>query len=990
MRGREVRHRLIGRRAELRLVEAALAACAETPGLLVAGEAGIGKTRLVLEAARRAEARGATAIGGSCLHGNTGAAPFVPFVEAFGRLGDQLGERADAVLGPEGRELRDVLSGREGGPTTTSRLRQFEAARAVLERAGSPLVLVVEDVQWIDPSSLSLLAYLVRKARRCRLAVVATLRSGTLDRDDPVVLTLAELAASGRLARLDLGPLSSEDADDLIADLDPSATTATRELARSRGDGNPLLIRELVAAGCESVTEIPATLRDLLLARAQGSRAATRAVVEAAAVIGRPFDSAILDLVLDGPADEVSAGLWSALERGLLVGAPGSRTVRLSHALLGEVVAADLDPLARSRLHARLAAVLEGRPDLALRTAAGAANEIAAHWLAAALPDRALAAVVRAARLTAGLPASVEAHRLYGRALDLWDIVAAPEETASMTHAALLEEAGEAAFQAGDVMRSAELVRRAIAACRPGDAASAGRLEAVLAKRLAWAYDIDAMEVAAQRAVELTEESPASAARGLALAALASALMHRGRYRRADGLARQAGEIAAGAGDLATEAWALAVHAECLGQLGDDEAGLVVADRAVEVADRSGDGWAWWVAHGDRRDLLWVLGWHPERAERAIRSGRLAASRVGLAGPFATDWRWGELNLWYGLGRWDDVEAATTALAANPAPSGGAPVAVWSRALRGTVRVLRGALESGEADLTASLEAVMAVSEGLLARPRRGLAESALLRGEPARAIELVDAELADFAESEGVLDRAHLGALGLRACADLAEARRARRDAIGASLAVAEAARYAALVADARSGPDGVAPPGAGLAAYGALADAEARRVRGRSDPDAWAVAAVALARWSRPWLTAYARFREAEAALARTVDRERAGRALEDASARAAALAARPLLERIERLARRARLGLQAVEVSGAPHGSVAGWALSPRERQVLGYLVEGRTNREIGAALFIAETTASVHVSHILDKLGVDSRGAAAALAARAGFEPEGGQP
>ena len=171
----------------------------------------------------------------------------------------------------------------------------------------------------------------------------------------------------------------------------------------------------------------------------------------------------------------------------------------------------------------------------------------------------------------------------------------------------------------------------------------------------------------------------------------------------------------------------------------------------------------------------------------------------------------------------------------------------------------------------------------------------------------------------------------------------------------------------------------------------AEAGRLAGGvPDPDAWAAAASALAAAGEPYLAACMRYREAEAALAASGDRPRAERVLRETRAWTARVGAEPLGRDVESLARRARLDL-----AEAPSHEAAAqddrraappadpYRLSTRERDVLALLTEGRTNREIGATLFISEKTASSHVTHILDKLGVASRGAAAAVAVRGGL-------
>ncbi len=272
------------------------------------------------------------------------------------------------------------------------------------------------------------------------------------------------------------------------------------------------------------------------------------------------------------------------------------------------------------------------------------------------------------------------------------------------------------------------------------------------------------------------------------------------------------------------------------------------------------------------------------------------------------------------------------------------------------------------------------------------LAEAAARARRPATALALVDEGLAGLEPTDDLPWRAHLSALGLRAAADLAERSRARREGGAAAIASSAANEHRERLQAALEGrlveEGGVDDLLRAKAAWGF---AEAGRGLGEPNPDPWAEAASALAATGDTHLAAYCRFREAEAALAGPGDRTRAERALRESRAWAVMVGAEPLRRDVDDLARRARLDLAAgAAASDTPPSperptSAAGdpYGLSPREREVLAFLVDGRTNREIGATLFISEKTASVHVTHILDKLGVTSRGAAAALAARGGL-------
>jgi DNA-binding CsgD family transcriptional regulator len=262
------------------------------------------------------------------------------------------------------------------------------------------------------------------------------------------------------------------------------------------------------------------------------------------------------------------------------------------------------------------------------------------------------------------------------------------------------------------------------------------------------------------------------------------------------------------------------------------------------------------------------------------------------------------------------------------------------------------------------------------------------MQGDQRGAIVLVDEALDVLAPTDEVPARAHMLALGLRAAADLAERARARRDPAGIAEAADAAGRYGGGLRAAGEGRlvEGGATDGR-VASRVAWGIAEDGRRTGSASPDSWAEASTTLAATGETYLAAYARYREAEAVLDSKSDRARAETILRVVETWAGRVGAEPLLRDVRLLARRARLDLScpSAALAIAPATCRAGvptapYGLSPRECDVLALLVEGRTNREIGEALFISEKTASSHVTHILDKLGVSSRGAAAALAVR----------
>jgi DNA-binding NarL/FixJ family response regulator len=246
--------------------------------------------------------------------------------------------------------------------------------------------------------------------------------------------------------------------------------------------------------------------------------------------------------------------------------------------------------------------------------------------------------------------------------------------------------------------------------------------------------------------------------------------------------------------------------------------------------------------------------------------------------------------------------------------------------------------------------------------------------------------EWAHFREAAQIGVR--LCAKGLQALAELAALARARRDADAVRHWLARAQKLIAAARRAAAEASAVTPNAAG---WHALSEAEYQRARGVTRAELWSAAAPAWDRLERPPLAAYCRWREAEALVAAGASRATAGGPLRLAHAVALRIGASPLLREIELLAQRARLDLTPPEPE--PHlrmqsrGAILG--LTPREAEVLTLLARGYTDREIAAALAISVKTASVHVSHILRKLGVPNRHEAAAIAHRLS-PPRGWQP
>ena len=298
-----------------------------------------------------------------------------------------------------------------------------------------------------------------------------------------------------------------------------------------------------------------------------------------------------------------------------------------------------------------------------------------------------------------------------------------------------------------------------------------------------------------------------------------------------------------------------------------------------------------------------------------------------------------------------------------------------------------GSFDIVDAGLARSFELLEPASGAQFIGPiNASAAEVALWRRRPAEALEAAERGLDWMLSTEDSVQTMRLCRLGAWAAGDLADAARATRDTDTVAVARQSVGRIAERLAGLEPRYAGT-QAGRELAAHRMTAAAETTRIDGLPDPASWRAVAEAWEAFERPYFAAYAHWREAEAALS-AGDRTAATDALRLAAAGAELLGARPLRDAIEALARRARINLSAPP-DGAPEPAVDEdpFGLTPREREVLALVADGRTNRQIAERLFISESTAGVHVSNIIGKLGVATRGEAAAIAFRLRLVPDG---
>jgi len=998
---------LIGRSDETARLHAALerARHGQSSATVVAGEAGVGKTRLAVDFALDAQVDGVVLMIGGCIDLGEGGLPYAPVVEALRRLARRTDpEELESLLGPARSELARLVpdlasptdqpaEGLETAETTMSALsaqgRLFELLLGVLERLAvrAPVLFVVEDLHWSDRSTRALLGFLVRNLRDSAVMLLLTYRSDELHRRHPLLPFLAELERTGRVERIELHPFDRrESAEQLRAIAGHDLDASLIESIHARSNGNAFFAEELlVAAGEDGRTELPPTLRDVLLARIATLAETTQEFLRVASAAGQRVDPALLAEAAAMDEATMYEALRECVARQVLVPDPMAGTERymFRHALLQEAVYDDLLPGERTRLHSAFARTLEARD-------AGTgmySAERAFHWYAAHDLPRALEAAVAAGERAEMRYAFPEATRQFELAIELWDRVPDAAARVGRDRVALLERlAGVARFV--DAPRAVSHIKAAIALVdADADPVAAGLLYERLG-RYAWIAGQGETALEGHRtATELIPADPPSAARAQALAGYAQITMLTGRYSDARPIAVEALALARAVDARDIEGHALNTYGLARAALGEIEEGLEDVQAALAIAEdlgilddigRAYANWYW---------ALDLAGRLEESVDVAMRGIELSG-RMGLMRFFGTHLLCNAADSLFRLGRWEECERAVRR-ADDIGPLG--INAILTEELFGRLATARGQFDEAARRLgpLASL-AERAADVQFIVPVRASIAELALWNGRPEEAASEAAAAIRriEFSPETKI---GEVYALGLRGNADAAENARARRDADAEAAAIAAGdelldameRRHAEVIAES--------PVFTPLStSWVLLCRAEAARLHRRADPDAWAATAVTWDALGRPYPAAYARFREAEARLAGRGDRALATRTLRAAHEAAERLGAEPLARAIAGLATRARLSLEPdAEVTAAQQDPATELGLTAREREVLGLVALGRTNRQIADELFITENTAGVHVSNILGKLGVPSRGEAAAVAYRLGLVDAGAQ-
>lgn len=952
----------MGRADALQRLDATLAAAARAGGstVLVEGDAGIGKTRLVSELGGRAQRTGATVLRGRCIDLVGSGMPYLPLVEALWPL-----RRSAAVAGRSLPELSRLVpeltepqtAAASDGPD--SRLRLFEETLALLEHLGAeaPVVLVVEDLHWADRSTLDLVSFLAHAARERRLLLVATYRSDELVPDSSLRRLVGELLRARAATALAVEPLERDEIAQLLAGT--AETPVPAELANEiyeRSQGNPFFAEELLAAAVRGEQTLPRVLRDVLLQRLDGLDGESRALLRIAAAAGRDVPYRLLAAVADLPEERLVEALRKTVEYDVLVPDQAAGSFRFRHALLAEAVYTTLLPGEREELHERLARALRAQPG-------STASELAHHWSAAGRPREALQSSIEAALDAEAVSGPAEALQHFDRALDLWDQVDDPESVTGHDLGRVLTGAAEVAYFSGAGQRAPELLQQAISLA--DDDAETGLLYERLGTYLLPIGDRHGARAAFERAVELVPEQPPSPQRARVLSALGNALSLSLRPVESRTACEQALAVAAAIGDDLPALRALAVLGLDLQLLGRGAEGIECLLDARRRARERGAVVEELRTYVLLSDVHLIGGRLREAAQDAL-DGVAKSRRYGYERSSGIVIAANAAEALLGLGDWvraEEVLDAALHLTSSFRPEGVHLIRAELEIRRGAFAVARQHLEAAR---PAALEPQLTAAYSCL------VAELALWERRPEEAARVLDAELRLDSPGEVKIREPRVCALAIQAETDRAQLAAIRRDTAG----VDDARRRAKQLLERahRSAADAAAVT-LDAAGWLALAEAEHSRVEGCSQPALWEAASAAWDQLERPYPAAYCRWRHAEALVAAGASRADAAVPAREGHLVASRLGARPLMNELELLAQRAHLDLSDQPALRDQDDALG---LTAREREVLRLLARGYTNREIAAELTISIKTTSVHVSHILRKLDVSSRLEAARIA------------
>lgn len=970
---------MIGREADLETLRAELDASLDGAlrTVVIGGEAGIGKSRLLDEFAVEAAHR-ALVLSGRCVDVAANGAPYAPITAVLRSLA--LALRADAAAdetpvpaaellpwaGPA-RDALTVLLPELAGVAPTQpgagAERLYEVVAVLLENVSRqhPLVIMIEDIHWADPATLDLLRFLVRMLSGGRVLLVLSYRSEEVQRGHPLRPYLVELERDRSVTRWELTRLTREQVGaQAQAILGRPADRDALESVYDRSEGVPFFVEELLGlyasgAGAGDPDALPETLRELLLARYERLSEPAQRLLRLMSAGGVWVDHVLLEAVFDGDADELERAAREAVLASVLIA--NERQYGFRHALVREAVLADLLPGERARLHTRYARAYEGEAGSGL-SAQNRASAASYHWLAAHNRERAFPATLQAMTDARATYAYAAAAALGERALQIWDQVPQPAVIAGRTRVELLAQTAVAFRNAGESERALVLVQSALDECPTDEVELRARL---LREKASYLANLSRPGSTAllREAVAMLHGTPPGEIGAIIRGELAARLMLEARYDEAIEVATAAHDEAQEVGSRRRMSIASNLRGVARVDRGEIEAGLADLERARQLAVEANDDGALLRYRVNASDAAAGLGRYDE-AVRLAEAGIRRAEQLGVARTSGVMLAANTIEPLLALGRWARAQQLLdAAMAVAPPPGflvqlrrltlwttlwGGDPAAAdellrqWRPALR-----LHGEIEAQTRLGVACVAAEIALALG---DAQRGWQEASVVLCAEHRRMPVHDLRLLAVAARALALRRAgaRQGADG-----DLLDDQEARlREAAARLQDWPTAVVWTALV-EAELGGD--TREGLGTAPWQRAVDAAG---------DATAPAHLAP----------YAQLRLAEAQAA-AGDRAAAQRNADAALARAEELGAGLIVQWARAFLERAGLNRARGANSENARLSPGRNQLTERERQVLALVAEGLSNRQIGQRLFISAKTASVHVSAILKKLGATTR-------------------
>jgi DNA-binding CsgD family transcriptional regulator len=957
---------MVGRDDQLQLIDRRIQQVSEGRGhlLFIAGEAGVGKTRLVGTVERRAASAGFEVVraGAYPTDLQVAAAIFVDLSRAMLRT---------PRFAVAARSLATRLEDDAPAPGDAHRRRRMlvlDVAESLAAMAADNRVLIIlEDLHWSDDLTLEILEALARRLADLPLLVVGTYRSDELYPRIPVRQWRARLLAQRKAEEVRIDRLSPADTATMVNLITAARTPVSSDITsavHARTDGIPLYVEELLgvlaatgldAASAVAAADVPDTIEETLVARLELRSRHAAEIARAGAVIGRAFDVDLLSAVVGQDPDRLSPALTELADHFILLPTRTPGRLGFRHALICDAIYDRIPEAERRRLHARTAESAAGRADV------GTNAFLSLHYERAGQRAQAFEAALAGARDATAMSSHVEACELYQRA-----IRTAPLDMDDADRASLLEEFArsktatddnEAASEAFEAARDAYL--------RAGRAVEAA---AVVAPLVAVRHLVgDGLEARASRLrAALAElgtppslhrppaDEPSDRVRAQLLAGLGAAYMLDRRLDEAIGHSTEARRLALAGGDEKTERHAAATLGSCFVFAGRMDEGWALLEEAVVVSRAQHLESEAARAYRMIGSCASVLVEYP-RAERWLREGIEYAERVEL---------WNHRHymaahlghvLW-ATGRW--AEAETIANGALADGRGGVTTRITALHVLGYVAMGRGdwsgareALSTAR-DLGARMGELQRLSPALW-----GLAEVERLTGNVTAGIELIDEAMA---ASAAVADAAYLFPC-------LVTGTRLHLAAGNPGAAANWVERAGALIRH-RSIP-GTLPAIDHATGLLHLADGSTGQAR-----TALETAAADWSRLGRVWDASFARLDLARCHL-RAHRRDPALRLLHQAATEAKMLGS-PVLESAasDAVAGATRRGIEASSEPWAP--------LTAREFEVARLVTDGLTNAAVATELGLSPKTVSAHLEHIMSKLGVGRRAEVAAWVATTG--------